>query len=687
MLKISFFDTKFYLLGLTLLFSSVNVSALNYSISFSGFGASNTIDSVKVQNITKGTSVTLPTGYVLELADASTAAAKLNAGIESISIYPNPIHTSSTLTFTLTKGGITQIMAYSMDGRKVLEFSGHLEEGKNSFQLGLPAGIYSIQINGNGFRYNTKVISQSLLNNPPRILLNGLITNTRMQKAKTSGSTILFYTAGDQLLYMAYSGIYSTVVTDKPTTSKIINFEFVECKDADNNNYGVVRIGDQIWMLENLKTTKYNDGTVIPNATDSTTWANTVNNSFCWYNYDVKNKDVNGALYNWYCVGTSKLAPKGWHVAYDEEWTVLENYLIANGYNYDGTTIGNKIAKSLSSSSRWQQSLGSDTIIGAIANNLVLNNSSGFSAVPAGALYGSFGPGGGLNVGYVNYWWTASAQNNNKAWSRDLCENFTGTYRYYDSFKYGKSVRCICYTGTSPRVTTDIPDFIKTTSTVSGGNVVYEGGSTVVARGVCWSTTPGPTIALSTKTDEGSGSGTFVSNISGLTSATTYYVRAYVSNGSATTYGLEQEFTTPVNDFDGNYTMNGSMVDTINSNLTGAYPNEVHLKVLDANSLAMFDLTTNNFAHLISSGTIQSYYAAFSPVFTFDPGHKIISVTNYFGQPSFNGRSAELDPSGINSYDPVTHTISVSYWMNQPTEIAGHRVHFVETFTYLGSRK
>lgn len=231
MLKISFFDTKFYLLGLTLLFSSVNVSALNYSISFSGFGASNTIDSVKVQNITKGTSVTLPTGYVLELADASTAAAKLNAGIESISIYPNPIHTSSTLTFTLTKGGITQIMAYSMDGRKVLEFSGHLEEGKNSFQLGLPAGIYSIQINGNGFRYNTKVISQSLLNNPPRILLNGLITNTRMQKAKTSGSTILFYTAGDQLLYMAYSGIYSTVVTDKPTTSKIINFEFVECKD------------------------------------------------------------------------------------------------------------------------------------------------------------------------------------------------------------------------------------------------------------------------------------------------------------------------------------------------------------------------------------------------------------------------------------------------------------------------
>jgi len=682
----TFYSTKIYLMGITLLLSSIHAFALDYSITFSGFGAGTNVDSVQVQNLTKGTTVTVPIGNALNLYDLPNAVDKINADIESVSIYPNPSQTSSTLTFNSTKAGITQIVAYSLDGRKTLSFSEKLEAGRNSFNLSLPAGMYNVQINGDGFRYNTKVISQSLICRIPQISLNGQSTNTRVQKVKAVGTTNMFYTAGDQLLFKGYSGKNLTVVTDKPANNKTINFEFIECKDLDNNYYGVVRIGDQIWMLENLKTTKYNDGTAILNVTDSTTWANSVNGSYCWYNYDIKNKDVYGALYNWQSVGTTKLAPTGWHVAYDEEWTEMENYLTANGYNFDGTTSGNKMAKSLASSTLWNGNIRSDTTIGSIANNMSLNNSSGFSAIPSGSLYGNFGIGVWLNGGYVTNWWTASAQNTDEAWSRDLYFDTKGTFRYYDSFVYGKSVRCVRYTGNSSRVITDMPRSITTTSAILGGSVVYEGSSAVVAKGVCWSTTPGPTIALSTKTDVGSGSGAFVSTVTGLAAVTTYYVRAYVTNGSTTTYGAEQQFTTPLNEYDGDYMMSGTMADASNANFIGAYPKEVYLEAVDANSVVMFDVLIGNFGHLFLNGTALSYYGFFAPVFTFDSNNKIIAATNYYGQPASNGRSGELDPSGINAYDPLTHTISVSYWMNQPSVIAGHRTHFVETFTYMGSR-
>ena len=435
-------------------------------------------------------------------------------------------------------------------------------------------------------------------------------------------------------------------------------------------------------MLENLKTTRYNDGAAIPIVTDSTTWANNVKDAYCWYNYDNAYKAVYGALYNWNCVGTTKLAPTNWHVAFDEEWSILENYLTANGHNFDGTITGNKMAKSLASTTLWKSDSRTDTIMGSIGNNPSANNSSGFSAVPAGCLYAGFYN----QLGITTNWWTATAYDSINAWSRDLFNSSIGTSRYYDSFRPGKSVRCVRYTGDSPHVITQIPGSIKSKTAVSGGNVVYGGSSAVVARGVCWSTTSGPTIALTTKTNEGSGSGAFVSTITGLTNATTYYVRAYVTNGSATTYGLEQQFTTSINDFDGDYTMNGTLVDAVNATLVGAYPKEVYLEAVDSNSVVMFDVTINTYGHLILNGTASSYYGSFAPIFIFDSNNKITSVTNYYGQPAANGRSAELDPTGINTVDPVTHTISVSYWMNQ-TSVAGHRTHFVETFTYLGPRK
>jgi uncharacterized protein (TIGR02145 family) len=133
--------------------------------------------------------------------------------------------------------------------------------------------------------------------------------------------------------------------------------------DKDGNVYHTVTIGTQTWMVENLKTTKYNDGTAIPFITDNSAWANLTTPGYCWYNNDSTTyKNMYGALYNWYAVSTGNLAPKGWHVATDAEWTTLQNYLITNGYNYDGSTSGNFIAKSLADTLIWDADTGSGTI-------------------------------------------------------------------------------------------------------------------------------------------------------------------------------------------------------------------------------------------------------------------------------------------------------------------------------------
>ncbi len=97
--------------------------------------------------------------------------------------------------------------------------------------------------------------------------------------------------------------------------------------DIDGNSYKTVRIGDQWWMAENLKATKFKDGTPIPLVTDKTEWCGLTTPGYCWYNNDPNNKSVYGALYNYYTVQTGKLCPDGWHLPTSDEWHTLTIYL------------------------------------------------------------------------------------------------------------------------------------------------------------------------------------------------------------------------------------------------------------------------------------------------------------------------------------------------------------------------
>lgn len=191
--------------------------------------------------------------------------------------------------------------------------------------------------------------------------------------------------------------------------------------DADGNVYQSVRLGNQVWTVENLKTTKYNDGSAIPYVPDSAAWLNiyltgSASAAFGIYGGNDAHKAKYGVFYNWYAVNTAKLAPKGWRVPTDGDWDTLQNYLIARGYNYDGTTNGNRIAKAMATQWDWSSS----TIEGAIGNDLSKNNACGFSGLPGGIRHWGGSYFSLFLERLITYWWSSTERDSIRAWHRYL---------------------------------------------------------------------------------------------------------------------------------------------------------------------------------------------------------------------------------------------------------------------------
>ena len=212
--------------------------------------------------------------------------------------------------------------------------------------------------------------------------------------------------------------------------------------DQDGNTYEFKSYGDQNWSVENAEMVTYRDGTVIPQVTDNTEWSNLTTGAWCYYDND----SSKGKLYNWYAVAgihdtdpntpNKELAPDGWHVPRDVDWTILEEHLIANGYNYDDTTTENKIAKAMASNTGWNSS----TVLGAIGNDQSLNNSSGFNAFPEG--YRNYD--GSFNYeGYDAIFWSSTESNSGNAWYRYLFYNTSDLYRGNFNKQVGFSVRFV----------------------------------------------------------------------------------------------------------------------------------------------------------------------------------------------------------------------------------------------------
>lgn len=141
-----------------------------------------------------------------------------------------------------------------------------------------------------------------------------------------------------------------------------------------------------------------------------------------------------------------------------------------------------------------------------------------------------------------------------------------------------------------------------------------------------------------------------------------------------------------INKFDGRYSITGTIVDKTESRISAPMAKEYHLKTLSNTEIEMFSPELGISGHLIMHGGSLSYYSKFSVIVEFDPAtNKALRVRNGYGQPSENGRSAVLDPSGLNTWDPVTKTIKLKYWMDE-AGVTGHKVSFDETWTYIGAR-
>jgi uncharacterized protein (TIGR02145 family) len=195
--------------------------------------------------------------------------------------------------------------------------------------------------------------------------------------------------------------------------------------DFDGNLYQTQIIGTQEWMAENLKSSSYCNGELIPNITDGSQWSNLTFGAWCNYENVVSNNSNYGKLYNWYSISDPRnICPCGWHVPSDSEWGVLINYL-------GGSSLAGGKMK-VTGNSIWN------------SPNVGATNESGFSALPGGycdslSLF--------YNLGYSGNWWSStevfSQWGISNAWFRSISYDYSSAYRNATSIKNGFSVRCI----------------------------------------------------------------------------------------------------------------------------------------------------------------------------------------------------------------------------------------------------
>jgi len=193
-------------------------------------------------------------------------------------------------------------------------------------------------------------------------------------------------------------------------------------QDIEGNYYNTVKIGQQIWMDKNLETTRYSDGSPIPNNSDDAAWTGLITGAYCYFQNDSATyKNIYGVLYNWCTVVDERnLCPSGWHIPANTEWNILENYL--------GGSMGNGGKLKEAGYAHW------------ISPNIAATNESGFSALPGGIRYFS---GPFTYIGGFGYWWSSTESPNNLAWALTLSCNNANLIRNTCDKGIGFSVRCL----------------------------------------------------------------------------------------------------------------------------------------------------------------------------------------------------------------------------------------------------
>ena len=304
---------------------------------------------------------------------------------------------NGTLTATQVASGVTSVISYTGGNG-----------GTHNGQVVTSTGVTGL----------TATLQASNFNNG-----NGSLTYTITGTSSASGTASF-----------ALNIEGKTCIVNRIVEAALINFTSIgtpvgsfqsNVSDVDGNTYKTVQIGTQVWMAENLKTSKYSDGTTIPNITDNTQWQNNTTGAWAYYNNDAANNAKYGKLYNWYAVskttnGNKNVCPTGWHVPTDAEWTVLTDYL-------GGESVAGGKLKEVGTTN-WN------------SPNTDATNTSLFTGLPGGGR----GSNGNYDlVGNDGFWWSSSEYDTVNAWSRVLDDNNGNAGSYNLSKRHGFSVRCL----------------------------------------------------------------------------------------------------------------------------------------------------------------------------------------------------------------------------------------------------
>ena len=401
-------------------------------------------DSIVVENLTRQWTETLywPDTVLTLTVGTGIDNPTMTNGIR---VSPNPFDGTAQVEVPVEKAGEVQVQVADMLGRVCAQYVNRLPSGSHTFLVTLSRPQVCVLTVKTAAGQRSAKLENAGWGGTDRIAYMGMTDNRPVLKLTPAQP----FQLGDEMRYAGYaSGQRSQTVTRGQGADETVQLVFIAdgspcpgaatVTDIDGNVYHTVHIGDQCWMRENLRVTRYEDGNMIPNY--GVSW------SFpCRYapNNDESQVPVYGYLYNWAAAmggasssdavpsGVQGACPNGWHLPSEEEWGTLWDYM--NGQTRYACYTGgdNYFSKALSSTVGWDVT----TYPCSPGNDQSSNNASGFSAYPAGYCY----EGTIFAFGYNTLFWCAT-DNAIFGW---VCGKPYTYWTYYENDSSGLSVRCV----------------------------------------------------------------------------------------------------------------------------------------------------------------------------------------------------------------------------------------------------
>jgi len=429
----------------------------SYRVTFTGAGDASRIDRITATNLNSHTSMTIKGTEVLNLRVVNpgiTGVVSPVMGSESGMIYPNPFVGTATLKITVGQSQQVAVTVRNLAGQVIAQTHEFVEAGGNEYSISVAkAGIYFISATTDRGTSGYKAICTDPGGAESAVEFRG--ASAFPETGADSGlksrdiNKTLDIQNGDVILYQCTSGKLTTLMADSPNASKNYLVKFAKCADPDGKYYPVIHAGDQYWMAENLawlpRVNRPDEGSIT---------------SPDYYVYGFSGTDTRlaqssetykeyGVLYNWEAARTA--CPAGWRLPSDQEWQKLEHSLGMNtdeapksGWRHSGE-VGSQLKEP--GTTHWN-----------VANG-TLGKPCGFNALPAGylpvaaeavidggksgAITGGTQGLGFDRLGFCNFYWTSTANDDQSAWYRRLGCSENGVERKSEMKSYGYSVRCI----------------------------------------------------------------------------------------------------------------------------------------------------------------------------------------------------------------------------------------------------